>query len=80
MVREGELSAAAMHRIIKRAGAERVSESAASELAKILEEVGVKIAGEALVFTLHSGRRTVKARDIKAAIEKLFGNEGIIQL
>lgn len=72
MVREFELSVAAVHRIVKKAGAGRVSESAASELAKILEEVGVDIAREALYFTLHAGRKTVRAKDVKAAYEKLF--------
>ena len=42
------LSIAAVHRIIRKAGAERVSESAAKELARILEEMGVKIGRESL--------------------------------
>jgi len=33
MVREGDLSVAAIHRICRKAGAERVSESASLELA-----------------------------------------------
>ena len=39
----GELAIAAMHRICKKAGAERVSESAAKEMGRVLEEIGVKI-------------------------------------
>ena len=70
MAREGELSVAAMHRICKKAGAERVSKSAARELARILEEIGVRIAKEALDYTTHAGRKTIKGKDIAIAAEK----------
>jgi len=72
MVHEENLSSAAMHRICKKAGAERVSESASVELAKVLEETGVKIAKDALDYTMHAGRRTIKAKDIKVAASKSF--------
>jgi len=51
---EEDLSVAAMRRIIEKAGAERVSESACEELARILEEVGMEIGKEALDFTMHA--------------------------
>jgi len=69
---ESELSLAPMHRICKKAGAERVSESAAIELAKVLESIGLKIAREAIDFAMHSGRKTVKARDIRIAARKIM--------
>ena len=47
---ELEIAVAPMHRLCKKAGADRVSEAAAKELAKALEEIGVKIAKEALDF------------------------------
>ena len=62
-----------MHRICKKAGAERVSEAAAEELAKVLDEVGVKIAKEAIDYALHAGRKTVKAEDIEIAARKVIG-------
>ena len=62
-----DLSISAMHRICKRAGAERVSESAAKELAQIMQEIGIKIAREGLDYALHAGRKTIKARDIEIA-------------
>ncbi len=62
-----ELAVAPMHRICKKAGAGRVSEAAAKALAKELEEVGIKIAKEAVRLALHTGRKTVKAKDIKEA-------------
>ena len=68
-----ELSIAPMHRIIKKAGAERVSESAAKALAKELEGIGLKISKEAIDYTMHAGRKTVKAEDIEIAVRKAIG-------
>jgi len=68
-----ELAVAPMHRICKKAGADRVSETAARELAKVLDNVGVKIAGEAIDYALHAGRKTVKAEDIEIAARKVLG-------
>jgi len=68
-----ELAVAPMHRLCKKAGAERVSEAAAKELAKALEDVGTKIAKEALDFAMHAGRKTIKAEDIEIAARKVMG-------
>ena len=67
-----ELSVAAMHRICKKAGAERVSESAAEAMAKVLEEIGLKIGKEAIDFAMHAGRKTVKSEDIEIAAKKVY--------
>jgi histone H3/H4 len=67
-----ELAVAPMHRLCKKAGAERVSEAAAKELAKVLEKIGIKIAKEALDFTMHAGRKTIKAEDIEIASIKVI--------
>ena len=67
-----ELAVAPMHRLCKKAGAERVSEAAAKELAKALENVGTKIAKEALDFAMHAGRKTIKAEDIEIAARKVM--------
>jgi len=69
-----ELSVAPMHRLCKKAGAERVSETAAKELAKSLQEVGIKIAKEALGYAMHAGRKTIKAEDIEIAARKVMGD------
>ena len=68
-----EIAVAPMHRLCKKAGADRVSEAAAKELAKDLLEIGVKIAKEALDYAVHAHRKTIKAEDIKIATRKVMG-------
>ena len=67
-----ELKIAPMHKLIKRAGADRVSEESAIALGKVLEEMGIKIASEAIDYAKHAGRKTVKAKDIDIAAQKVL--------
>jgi histone H3/H4 len=67
-----EIKTAPMHKLIKRAGADRVSEESATALGKALEEIGIKIAKEAIDYANHAGRKTVKARDIEIASKKVL--------
>ena len=67
------MAVAPMHRLCKKAGAARVSEAAAKELAKVLEEIGVRIAKEALDYAIHARRKTIKAKDIEIATRKVIG-------
>ena len=68
-----DLQLAPMHRLIKKSGAERVSDDAAKELRIMLEDIGLKIAKDALDFTKHAHRKTVKAEDIRIAAKRFLG-------
>ena len=67
---EIEIATAPMHRLCKKAGADRVSEAAAKELSEALQNIGIKIAKNALDFAMHAGRKTIKAEDIEIAAKK----------
>lgn len=67
-----EIKVAPMHKLIKRAGADRVSEESAVALGVALEEIGVKVAREAIDYAKHAGRKTVKARDVEIAAKKVL--------
>ncbi|MHA1370607.1 MAG: histone family protein [Promethearchaeota archaeon] len=61
---------APIDRLIRKANAERVSESAARELGNILEELGIEIANRATDLARHANRTTVKDTDIKLAYKQ----------
>ena len=58
---------AAMEKILKNAGADRVSDKAKATLKDILEEIASDIATNSVKLALHAGRKTVKSGDIKLA-------------
>ena len=61
------LPLAAMEKLLKKAGATRVSEDAKDALRELLEDYAGVIGGKAMQFAQHSGRKTVKAVDVKLA-------------
>ena len=67
------LPLASIDKLIRKAGAYRVSEGAAKELAIHLEEVATAYAREAITLADHAGRKTVKAEDIKLAKKRISG-------
>ena len=52
-----DLPIAALDRLIRKAGAERVSEDAAEELGRILEEVAQDISKQAIELARHAKRK-----------------------
>ncbi|MFH0977882.1 MAG: histone [Candidatus Woesearchaeota archaeon] len=58
---------AAMEKLLKNCGAERVSEKAKSALKAVVEEIAEEIAVSSVKLALHAGRKTVKAGDIRLA-------------
>ena len=64
------LPLAAMEKILKHAGADRVSDKAKAALKDVIEEIAEGIAGTAVKMAHHAGRKTVKAGDIKLAAKR----------
>lgn len=66
-MKSSELGLSAMYRILKKAGAERVSDESADELRRVIEEIADSIAKNAVELSSHAGRKTVKGEDVKLA-------------
>ncbi|MDD5317976.1 MAG: histone family protein [Candidatus ainarchaeum sp.] len=62
-----ELPVAAVERLIRRAGAARVSPDAAKALRDALEDRGSEMAARAVKLAKHAGRKTVTCEDVKLA-------------
>jgi histone H3/H4 len=67
-----EFGLATMYRLIKKSGAERVSDDAADELRKILEDIADRIARQAVDLSVHAGRKTIKSEDVRLAAKNLL--------
>lgn len=65
------LPLAAMEKILKKCGAERVSDKAKAALKDIVEDKAELIAQTAIRLAQHAGRKTVKAGDIKLAAKQV---------
>jgi histone H3/H4 len=68
-----EFTLASMRRLIKKHGDLKVSEEAGEELRRVVGDYGSRIAEAAVAETLLENRRTVLARDIRAARRRVEG-------
>ena len=66
-MKSSELGLSAMYRILKKAGAERVSDESADELRRVIEEIAEGIAKSAVDMASHASRKTIKREDVKLA-------------
>lgn len=66
-----ELPIAAVERIARKAGVERISAEALEELTVSVEEIAAELVREIETIAKHAGRRTVNAEDVKIAAGKM---------
>ena len=66
-MKSSELGLSAMYRILKKAGAERVSDESADELRRVIEAIADSIAKNAVDMASHASRKTIKSEDVKLA-------------
>lgn len=65
------LPTAAVERVIRAAGAHRVSATASEALARHLEEYGIEVSTRANRLANHAKRTTVKGEDIEEALRQM---------
>ncbi len=63
------LPLAAMEKLLKKHGAERVSEEAKVALKDVLENYAEEICEKSVRIAIHSGRKTIKEGDVKLAVK-----------
>ncbi len=66
------MAISAIDRLMRKAGAERVSDEASEALREVLETLALEIARDAVALAKHAGRKTVNSDDIKMASRKLL--------
>jgi histone H3/H4 len=66
-----ELSLASVERIMRTAGAERISMNAVAAMAEVLEEYCIKISKNSIELAKHARRKTVKKEDVKLAAKRI---------
>jgi histone H3/H4 len=69
---EAEFGLAAVYRIIKKSGAERVSNEAVEELRRSIEDIAIQVGKQAVELATHAGRHTVMGSDVKLATKMIM--------
>ena len=63
------LPLAAMEKLLRQGGADRVSDKAKIALKNAIEEIAHEIAVKSIKLANHAGRKTIKSEDIKLAVK-----------
>ena len=66
-----DIPLAPLERILRKAGAKRVSKSAVKEFAQVLADYTHDLSAEALALAKHAGRKTIVAADIRMAKKRM---------
>jgi DNA-binding protein len=61
---------ASMEKVLKKCGADRVSDGAKEALKQAIEEKAEEIAKRAVTLAIHTGRKTVKGSDVRLAAKR----------
>ena len=69
------ISLSACFKIMKEAGAKRVSYEAMEILQEALEGIGEQISKDAILLAEHDKRTTVKAKDIRLSLELTYSSK-----
>ncbi|MCQ5376773.1 MAG: histone family protein [Candidatus Methanomethylicia archaeon] len=67
-----DIASSPIDRIMRKAGAERVSEEGVEALREVVETLALEVSREAIALAKHAGRKTVNAEDVKMASRKLM--------
>ena len=65
-----DISWSSISRILKKTGAERISNESVEELRRVIEDIASEIARDAITLSKHAGRKTIKGEDIKLASKR----------
>lgn len=65
------LPLAPLERILRKAGANRVSKKAVKEFAVVLDDYAFDLSGEATKLANHAGRKTIVESDVRMARKRL---------
>lgn len=63
-----EIPKASIDRIMRRAGAFRLSEKATEEMGRVLEDIATDLTEDAVKWAKYAGRKTIKLKDVKMAV------------
>lgn len=66
-----ELPLAPLERLLRKAGAKRVSKSAVKEFSHVIADYAHDLSAEALALAKHAGRKTILGADVRMAKRKM---------